>query len=184
MARDAARAGASAGHDASAGASLPGTEGAEPGREADLAILLTIAFRCLVDQLTGRLAAAGFPDVRPQYGYVFRALQGEGMTSTELAALLGVTKQATVKLVDDLEAHDFVARHPDSADRRAKTVRLTDRGRRALATAQGISADLEAELVTTVGSAQVDAMRQALLAFITAHGGLEDARARRARPVW
>jgi MarR family transcriptional regulator for hemolysin len=106
------------------------------------------------------------------------------MTSTELAALLGVTKQATVKLIDDLEAHDFVARHPGDADRRAKTVRLTERGRRALATARGISADLEAELVATVGQEHVAVMRGALLAFITAHGGLDDARARRARPVW
>jgi DNA-binding MarR family transcriptional regulator len=164
--------------------SLPNTilGGDEAG--ADLAILITVAFRCVVDQLTARLAAAGFPDVRPPYGYIFRALQGEGMTSTELAALLQVSKQATLKLVDELEAHDFVARHPDIADRRAKILRLTVRGRSALETAMGISADLEAELAALVGDDRVASMRSALVTFIASHGGLEDARARRARPVW
>src|SRR5579885_3327314 len=144
-------------HDGTSGSLAGPRAGAD---DADFAILLTVAVRCLVDQLTGGLEAAGFPDVRPQYGYVFRALYPSGMTSTELASILHVSKQAVVKLIDELEARGFVARHPDADDRRAKIVRLTERGRRVVETARRISADLEASLTAEVGDESVAAMRR------------------------
>jgi hypothetical protein len=43
---------------------------------------------------------------------------------------------------------------------------------------------MEAELRADLGDADVDAARRVLLRFIERHGRLEDAPARRARPVW
>jgi hypothetical protein len=46
------------------------------------------------------------------------------------------------------------------------------------------SKQMEAELRADLGDADVDAARRVLLRFIERHGRLEDALARRARPVW
>jgi DNA-binding MarR family transcriptional regulator len=152
--------------------------------DPDLGILLAIAFRCAIDELTARLAQAGFPDVRPADGYMFRALQGDGRTSSELADMLRISKQATIKIIDNMEARGLAARHPVPEDRRAKLVRLTERGQFAMATAKQINRTLEAELMERIGPADVTAMRAALAVLCDMYGGQDDARAGRARPVW
>jgi DNA-binding MarR family transcriptional regulator len=161
-----------------AGRGRPSAEG------PDLGILLAIAYRCAIDQLTARLAAAGFPGLRPPDGYMFRALRGEGRTSTELAQILGISKQATIKIVDHMEARGLAARHPVPDDRRAKIIRLTEQGQKAMETAIRINGEIEAEFAAQIGMAEASAMRAALRAFTEIYGGAEDARARRARPVW
>jgi DNA-binding MarR family transcriptional regulator len=165
------------------GESHPGD--GEDGRQApDFAILIVGADRCLVDRLQTTLHAAGHEEMRAPYGFVIRALAAGGLRLTELAERLGVTKQAALKVVDEMEARGLVERTPAPGDRRAKVLRLTPRGeavrRRALATSEQIEAELRADL----GDADVDAARRVLLRFIERHGRLEDALARRARPVW
>lgn len=152
--------------------------------EPDLGILLAITYRVFIDQLTARLDAAGFPDLRPPDGYMFRALQGEGRTGTQLADLLRISKQATLKIIDDMEARGLVERHADADDRRIKVIRLTERGRRAMETAIQINRQIEAELTARIGPASTVTMRMALRTFVEAYGGYDDVRARRARPVW
>lgn len=154
------------------------------GDGPDLGILMAIAYRCMIDELTARLARAGFADIRPPDGYVFRALQGEGRTITELAELLGVSKQAALKIVDSMEERGLATRNPVAGDRRVRLIRLSERGRTAWQTAVRINRGIEAELAVQVGAEQASAMRAALEAFVAAHGGLDEARARRARPVW
>ena len=150
----------------------------------DFAILIAGAYRCLADALVAGLAAAGFPEVRPQDGYIFRALAHESLNSAELARRLGVSKQATLKIVDDLEARGFVSRQPGDADRREKILRLTDRGQAARATALRLSRAMEAELAAELGAEQVASTHRVLASFIRRHGELDAFLARRARPVW
>jgi DNA-binding MarR family transcriptional regulator len=147
---------------------------------ADLAILLVGANRAVTDRLQAAVARAGFDDMRPQFGFVIRALAAGGATLTELAELLGVTKQAAIKVVDDMEAKGYVRREPDPADRRAKRLVLTERGTGVRRAALRESRAMERRLRAQVGDADVDALRRALLAF----GDADAARAGRARPVW
>ena len=155
-----------------------------PEEAPDFAILIVGADRCVVDRLQTTMQAAGHAEMRPPYGFVIRALAGGGLRLTELAERLGVTKQAALKVVDEMEGHGLVERTPAAGDRRAKVLRLTARGesvrRRALEASQRMEADLREDL----GDEAVDAARRVLLRFIERHGGLEDALARRARPVW
>jgi DNA-binding MarR family transcriptional regulator len=72
--------------------------------------------------------------------------------------------------------------HPE--DRRAKVLRATDRGRKVRATALAASRRMERDLRRAAGDADVDALRRALGAFLDQHGGLDEAMAGRARPVW
>jgi DNA-binding MarR family transcriptional regulator len=143
-----------------------------------------LAARALADDLNARLALEGFPEMRAGFGFMFRAIQDGEPTPTELAVRLGVSKQAVGKVLDEMEQRGFVERRLDPADRRARRVRLTPHGRAASQTAFRLSDEIEADLGARVGAEQVAAVRSALLAYVKAHGGAEDAAARRARPTW
>jgi DNA-binding MarR family transcriptional regulator len=150
----------------------------------DWAILVVGADRCVVDRLQQTMRAAGHDEMRPPYGFVIRALAAGGLRLTELAERLGVTKQAALKVVDEMEAHGLVERTPAPGDRRAKVLRLTARGEAVRRRALEASERMEAELREDLGDADVDAARRVLLRFVERHGRLEDALDRRARPVW
>src|SRR4051812_49840821 len=98
--------------------------------EPDFAILVMGVARVVTDRLDVAVARAGVEDMRPSFGFVIRALAEQDRTLTELAELLAVTKQAAIKVVHDMEERGFVERTPDPDDRRAKVLRLTDKGRR------------------------------------------------------
>ena len=54
----------------------------EPASSVPLARLLAMAYRQLIDRLHERLAAEGYTDVRPTFGYVLLAVR-DGPTTTE-----------------------------------------------------------------------------------------------------
>ncbi len=74
--------------------------------------------------------AAAYPELRQAHMGVFQHIDHppEGTRLTELAERLQITKQSIGELVDYLEAHGYVERLADPADRRAKLVRLTQKG--------------------------------------------------------
>src|SRR5215213_7676799 len=86
-----------------------------------------------MDELHRRLHERGYAEIRPGHGCVFRFIDDDGTRLTELAERSGLTKQAVGEVVADLEELGYVERVPDPADRRAKTIVLTRRGRDALA---------------------------------------------------
>jgi DNA-binding MarR family transcriptional regulator len=156
----------------------------QPKSTIDLAILLTAASRGVADRLIEAMRRAGLDEVRSNHGFVIRALADGGLTLTELAARLGVSKQAAQKVVDDMERGGLVERVPSSSDRRAKAIRLTKRGLKVRKTALAASRRMEAELRRDLGDTVVDAARYALEHFVERNGGLEEVRAGRARPIW
>lgn len=137
-----------------------------------LARLFAIAARSLVDELHERLAVRGWRDVRPYDGYVLLAARDGGIQSSEVAVLMGVTKQAASKQVDSMVDRRLVRReaHPD--DRRAKLVTLSTRGRRLLASVEAIYAELEQEWATILGGREMQSLRHDLVTVLTQlHGG-------------
>jgi len=151
---------------------------------ADLGILLTLALRSFVDRLHNGLDDAGFEDVRPAFGVVFRALKDGPLTLTELAGQLGVSKQAAAKVVSEMEAKSLLFRAPSGSDGRAKELALTDRGRRAMATAVSIGGSIEASLRTAAGPETVSVMRHGLEVFVEQAGDSDDLARRRSRALW
>ena len=111
-----------------------------------LARLLAVAYRQLIDGLHRRLAEAGWEDVRPTYGFVLLALRDRERSVSELAGLLGVSKQATSKLLDQMAEGRCVTRAVSTDDARRRTVALAQRGHELLAAVEAIYADLEAEI--------------------------------------
>jgi len=156
----------------------------EPNFQPDFAILVVGSTRALADRLQQAVAQAGYPDMRPSFGFVIRALGETSLTLTQLAERLGVTKQAAIKVVDEMEAHGFVERRLGQVDRRSKALRLTERGHRVRRAALAASHRMEDELRRDVGDGDVDAMRRVLLRFVERNGGLDDLNAGRGRPIW
>ena len=91
--------------------------------------LLRIPYQAALDSLYARLRAE-FPELHAAHLIVFQVIDHppDGSRLTELAERAQTTKQAMGQLVDALEQGGYVERIPDPADRRAKRIRLTDRG--------------------------------------------------------
>ncbi len=84
------------------------------------ALALTAALLATAGDLTKRIndgvIARGF-EGRPAYGFTFTRLAPDGATVTDLAAHLGVTKQAASQLVDELVRLSLIHISADRADR-------------------------------------------------------------------
>ena len=140
--------------------------------EVPLARLLAMAYRHLVVALHERLAARGWQDVRPQYGYVLLACRERPTTSGELAGMLGVSKQAASKIADAMVEQDLLRRRTSAADSRAKPLALTARGRRLLVQVEEIYLELEQQWADVLGRARVEQVRGSLVQVLTmAYGG-------------
>lgn len=124
--------------------------------------LLDVVKEAILDEFRQDLAEAGYADIRPTHGCVFRFVREDGMRLTELATLAGVTKQSAGELVDDLVDLGYVERVPDPADRRAKLIRLTPRGEKVQAIGYGIFAELEKRWAERYGAERLEQLRQTL----------------------
>jgi DNA-binding MarR family transcriptional regulator len=133
-----------------------------PERDDFVALLYTAA-DALVGDLTARMEAAGYGDVRGAHGCVFGNIEADGMRLTELAERAGMTKQAVGEAVSDLERLGYAERVADASDGRAKIIRLTDEGCAAQRAGFAIIAELEAEWVERFGAERVEQMRSLLL---------------------
>jgi DNA-binding MarR family transcriptional regulator len=92
---------------------------------------LTAALLAAAGDLTKRIndgvVARGF-EGRPAFGFAFTRLAPDGATATDLAAHLGITKQAASQLVDELVRKGYAERRPHPDDARARLVVLTELG--------------------------------------------------------
>lgn len=109
-----------------------------------------------------RLSERGHPEVRYVHGSVFQYLDDAGTRVSVLAERAQVSKQAMAQLVAHLEAHGYVERIPDPADRRAKLVRTTARGRAVFAIVREFVAELDERLAARLGAAKVRQLRALL----------------------
>lgn len=149
-----------------------GPAGAPATERIPLARLFAIGYRVLVDGLHRRLAEQGWTDVRVTYGFVLLAARSGELRGADVAALLGVSKQAASKLVDGMQDAGYVTRQPHANDERAKLIRLTDRGHALLAAVEEIYDELETGWAAVIGTDSVESLRADLTAVLErTHGG-------------
>ena len=144
-------------------------------RPENLAVLMRDVFVLLNDRVLVRLAERGHGVVRPVHSAVFEHLDDAGTTVTVLAERANMTKQAMAELVAHLEAHGYVDREPDPADRRAKLVRPTALGREVVGIAQELVPELEAWAAELIGADRSEALRADLRTLRAALRDLADA---------
>jgi DNA-binding MarR family transcriptional regulator len=110
----------------------------------------------MVAELAERLRAAGFTDMTAAHHPVFENIDRDGTRLTVLAARTGMTHQSMGELVQALEARGYVKRTVDPADRRARLVRLTPKGQRAVRRALAEIEEIEAQWLERFGRAGLD----------------------------
>jgi DNA-binding MarR family transcriptional regulator len=135
-------------------------------RAAGLGILAARLLFAIQDELYARLAQAGHADLRPLHGSVIAYLDEEGTRATELARRSGRHKQIIGRIVDELEALGYVERRPEPADRRAKRIVPTERGREAMHLSDQIISDIERRQADLHGHASYDDFKRTLLAVV------------------
>jgi DNA-binding MarR family transcriptional regulator len=133
-----------------------------PELQTTLLSLLDAAAESVLVEFRRELEDAGYADIRPTHGCVFRFVRDDGMRLTELARLAGMTKQSVGELVDDLVELGYVERIPDPEDRRAKLICLTDRGIEAQRVGFGLLGEIEDRWVERFGATRVKQLRKLL----------------------
>lgn len=132
---------------------------------SDFGILLNVAFGTFKAQLHARLAQAGFDDLGSSFGYVFRMLQAQPQSLSQVASGLGITSQGALKVINDMVAKGYVERHEEPGDGRVKRLALTPRALAAMAEAQRFHQQFEQDLAAKFGQAPMASMRLILEAM-------------------
>jgi DNA-binding MarR family transcriptional regulator len=133
----------------------------DPSR-VTLPALMDLATDALYADFRKLLEQTPYDDVRPTHGCVFRFVHGDGMRLTELAAKAGLTKQSVGEIVDDLTHLGYIERFPDPTDKRAKLIRLTEKGLDAQRIGFSFFARLEEDWSETFGSDRIAELRSLL----------------------
>lgn len=129
----------------------------------------------LVDGIQSGLAGRGFDDVRPVHGFAFAELSAGQITTSELGAAMGMSKQAAAQLVDHLVARGYITRAPAPHDRRARLLVLTERGQACTVAAAQAAADVVDTWRQQIDPVEFDSFANALNRL---------ARPGRLRPTW
>jgi DNA-binding MarR family transcriptional regulator len=128
--------------------------------------------RLFEERIFDVIREAGFDEVRFVHLTLVRNMDSDGTRLTDLAARAGMTKQAMGQIADQCEALGLVERRFDRADRRARTIAFTARGRRLLEAAQRGVARAEADMERVIGKRALALVRRALQSYC---GGAADA---------
>jgi DNA-binding MarR family transcriptional regulator len=127
-----------------------------------------------------RTLKAGFSGVRESHGYVIQHLIESPRTITELARRMEVTQQAASKMVAELIHLGIVEAIP-AKDRRAKRIRLSQRGWRCVQLGQRARTRIGKLLIRAAGQKNYEIAKSTLLICLRALGGIERIRSRRIR---
>jgi DNA-binding MarR family transcriptional regulator len=130
--------------------------------ELNVGLLMQIAFRAMEQRVLTALAESGFSDISVAQARIVAQIDAAGTRLTELAERAQITKQTASFLVDQVERAGYVKRVPDPSDRRARLVRLTDRGRRVTDFANSVADRVQREWSAHLGPEAMRSLRQAL----------------------
>jgi DNA-binding MarR family transcriptional regulator len=103
--------------------------------ERDLTGLLNVAGHTLSNRLAAALAEVG---LTPRMQCILVHALEEERTQIQLAALADLDKTTMVSTVDELERRGLAERRPSVADRRARIIAVTEKGRLAAERGQQI----------------------------------------------
>lgn len=131
--------------------------------EPNVGLLMFIAYRSLENRVIEAVRAAGFAEVTNAQFKIMQRIGPDGTRLTELAEQAQVTKQTAGFLVDQLEKAGWVERVPDPRDKRARLVKISERGQAAIPVATGVVEQVEAEWTEHLGVWRMAQLRRALV---------------------
>lgn len=136
-------------------------------RQQHVGRLLLLGSRVFERLAMRLLIARGFADLRLTHLTLIRAIPVEGIRTTEIAEVAGMTKQAVGQLAIQLEAAGYVVRMSDPTDGRAKLVRFAARGLELFAALPDVLITAESQMEQVMGHADFIVLRRGLRRLIT-----------------
>jgi DNA-binding MarR family transcriptional regulator len=129
----------------------------------NLGYLLAKASQRWNELLQESFAQAGYPEVRASYGSVLiPLLEEDGLRMGEIARRARLSKQTMTTMVRLCERDGLVERRPDSIDRRATRVHLTEKARRFEPAAERALARLQRDAKRALGERSHAELRRSL----------------------
>jgi DNA-binding MarR family transcriptional regulator len=125
--------------------------------------LLRTPWEAVQRRMLERLHDQGFADLDFAHLNVFQYPGPQGARPSELAARLGMTKQALNYLLGELERLDYLQRQPDPDDLRSKRVVLTRRGASAIRVIREAVTEVETTWAQQLGPERFAQFRVLLL---------------------
>jgi len=130
--------------------------------------LLALARAHWISRMADGVAALGYPGYRPTDAVLVRLLRRRGSVPiNQIAARLGVTRQAARKLVTGLERRGYASEERGASDGRIVNVALTAAGERYAKAVVAVIHDLNLDLFTRVGRDALSGADSVLRATIT-----------------
>ena len=137
-----------------------------PGPDPSTPTLLRTAYNVLSAAIYDAVAQTGATDMRPAHGNAMEMLAiQDGLRLTDLAARAGMAPQSMGELVDDLVSKGYLERREDPADRRAKRIYLTQKGRTTAAASKVAVRQIERQISEMLGARHYQQMRRNLAAI-------------------
>jgi DNA-binding MarR family transcriptional regulator len=99
-------------------------------RSRYIGAMLRAVWQWVRDQMYAGVVAAGYDDLNAAHVGLWRYPGLDGLRPSQLADQVGITKQSVNDLVGHMERQGYLERVADSADGRARVIRLTTKGRR------------------------------------------------------
>jgi DNA-binding MarR family transcriptional regulator len=151
----------------------PGTLGPCAGAlDNDLGWALGVVFRSYAQ--AARAAFADVPGGPRGYQVLTASARAEPRSQLELAHHLGVDRTVMTYLLDDLERDGLIERRPDPADRRARRIAVTERGRDLLGVLGQRLKAAEREVLAGLGGPPDQEAFRGLLGQLAAHLSAEN----------
>lgn len=125
--------------------------------------LLRVPWESVQRHMLERLHEHGFDNFDPAYLVVFRYPGPQGARPTDLAARLGISKQALNHLLRALERLGYLGREADPDDLRSRRIVVTERGVAAIGVIREAVAELEQVWAAQLGVERFDELRGLLL---------------------
>jgi DNA-binding MarR family transcriptional regulator len=135
----------------------------EPFGPPMIGALLRTPWEAVQRRMLERLHDHGFADLDFAHLNVFQYPGPQGARPSDLAARLGVTKQALNYLLGELERLDYLQREPHPQDLRSKRVVLTRRGTSAIRVIRDAVTEIETAWAQQLGPERFAEFRALLL---------------------
>jgi DNA-binding MarR family transcriptional regulator len=135
----------------------------EPAGPPLIGALLRVPWEAVQGHMLRRLNEQGFDDLDAAHLNVFRYPGPQGARPSELAAELGVSKQALNYLLGELERSGYIERHPHPDDQRSKRIALTDRGTAVVHAIRDAVREVEATWADRLGADRFAELRTLLV---------------------
>jgi len=124
--------------------------------------LLRMPLQQIRTRMRAGVNAAGFRDIGAAHFHILQHPTPHGCRPGEIAARAQMTKQATNRLIRDLERGGYLKLVVDPRDQRARVIRLTARGRDLISTIRAVVEQIEAEWRDRIGRRRFEELRATL----------------------